>query len=295
MRLYQTIVVREALKYPFLMYQLLGMAALHIASESPSKRAMQYYHRATELQSAAMSRIQVQETRTDGEAAFALLIFSSLLGLHVLADHSRTQDLDNEGFLNHVIHTVRLMQGVRVLVVEDWWDGIRARAEIRPFIELEHLEPPYDVPLPLKQLEELITDPISLGQEVADAYGTAIDHLQWMYALTKIPYTTYTTVRMAMAWPVRTSSVYLNLIEQREPEALVILAYFATALHFYRESWVIRDTGARLLQAIVANLDPHWDKWLQWPKGIVASAGSANDAEMTNGIALDPQLEHNTT
>lgn len=295
--LYKTVVVREALKFPFLMHQLLGIAALHIASSASPDVAASYYHRATELQAAAMSGFKLYETRIDEDSAFALLIFSSLVGLHVLADHSRTYDMDHDGFLHHFLHTVRLMQGVRILVVHDWWEKIRNRPEVGPFLDVVKIDPPYNnIPQPVKQLQKLVQEPTMLDEGAIAAYSTAIEHIEWMYAISGVPYKSYNTVRMIMAWPIRSTSEYLSLVDQRQPEALIILAYYAVAMHFYRESWVVRDTGARLLNAIDSNLGSHWSSWLEWPKAMVASSSSpptarhitgADDAEMTNSLNFD--------
>lgn len=288
------------------MHQLLGITALHIASAATPDVAAQYYHRATELQSAAMSGFKVHQTRIDEDSAFAVLVFSSLVGLHVLADHSRTYDLGNNDFLNHFLHTVRLMQGVRILVVNEWWERIRTRPEVGPFLDVEHVGPPYDSPQPVKQLRNLLEEPAMLGEDAVAAYSIAIDHIEWIYALTGVPYKSYRTVRMIMAWPVRSSPEYLTLVDQRRPEALIILAYYAVALHFYKDSWVVRDTGVRLLNAIDANLGSYWSSWLDWPKEIIASfpstaqqspgaddADEDDDAGMTNSFNLDPLMEQN--
>jgi hypothetical protein len=292
-RLYQTNVVREALKYRFLMLEILGVAAMHIASEAEPERAAHYIRRATELQSAAMAGFRTQQLAIDEASSFALLVFSSLVGLHVLADHARTYDLDDDRFLDHFLHTVRLMHGVRLL--DDWWSYIRSRPEIGPFIDVEKIEPPYDIPAQVQQLDNLIQGPTLLSADDLETYKTAIDHTQWLFAICKIPQKSYKTVHLLMAWPIRATPAFLRLVEERQPQALVILAYFALAVHFYRESWVVRSTGSRLLEAIEAKLDPYWTRWLEWPRYVVAVHRLDHDAKTAENIALDPQLEHNVT
>ncbi|ETN40928.1 uncharacterized protein HMPREF1541_05208 [Cyphellophora europaea CBS 101466] len=296
---YKTIVIREAMAYPFLMYQILAVAALHIATGLPSDRADHYYHRATELQSAAMAGFKIHEARVDKKSAFAQMLFSVLVGLHVIADRSRTRGLDHHGFMQHFVHCVRLMQGVRVLVVDDWWEEIRSRPEFSPISQTPSLGPPYDVPPQLERLKDLIGNTARLGPEPVAAYTKAVDHLHWLFAITGVPHRSYETVRLVLAWPIRSSSEYLTLVEQRRPEALIILAHYALALHFYRGSWVISDSGIRLLNAIDAELNPDWSSWLDWPRELVSSAGTLQDARqdtnMTNMQILDPQLEYATT
>jgi hypothetical protein len=95
--------------------------------------------------------------------------------------------------------------------------------------------------------------------------------LHRLYAITHVPKRQSSTARMIMAWPIRVSTAYLELLEQQRPEALIILAYYTVPLHFYSPSWIIGDSGQRLLVAIEQRLGSYWTAWLDWPKEIVST------------------------
>lgn len=263
--IWRVVIIREALCYPFLMHQVLAVSALHLGNTTAS-RSEHYYHRATQLQSAAMTGFYALQGFVDRQSCVAILIFSSLLGLHVLADRSRTESLDNNGIIDHFLHCIRLMRGVSVLVVQDWLDTIKQRPEIAPL--LGPSQRPSDIPEEISHLKSLLSHPGKLGDEAVMAYTRAIDSLGWMYAGSGVPQRTYRNVRWIMAWSLHSTSQYLDLVAERRPEALIILAYYAALLHFH-DSWMVGQTGPLIIKAINAHLGNYWSRWMQWPNSLV--------------------------
>jgi hypothetical protein len=264
-------VPRHALSSAFLMYELLAIAALHLAHLHPSHREY-YYDRAAELQNSAMAGFQAIEMRVDESNCVAVLLFSSLLALQVLADPNPPADPTSTGYIDHFARCVKLMQGTRVLVMQNWWTTISSQEELLPLFR-ETLFAGFDsrsVPVEVARLSK-ITQIESLSGGACAAYEEAIDKLHWLYKACEIPRRKYTVVKWVLAWPVQLQPEYLELLDQRRPEALVILAYYGALLHFYQGSWVIRDTGKRLVTAISEQVGVCMNQWLQWPKHIVSS------------------------
>ena len=76
-------------------------------------------------------------------------------------------------------------------------------------------------------------------------------------------------------WLVRVPVEYVTLLEQRRPEALIVLAHYAVILHCARDYWTVgSNSGRRLLELISGYLGPYWDYWLRLPKQIIESQGS---------------------
>ncbi len=69
----------------------------------------------------------------------------------------------------------------------------------------------------------------------------------------------------AQEWLVRVSGEYISLLARRQPEALVVLAYYAVVLHRAREHWIVRDVGEALIRAVGSYLGRYWADWLDWP------------------------------
>lgn len=65
---------------------------------------------------------------------------------------------------------------------------------------------------------------------------------------------------------------FLNLLNARRPEALIILAYYGVLLHSFRDSWMAHQSGASLVRVIATSVGQFWEPWLAWPRHIVESS-----------------------
>ena len=261
-------VVRMALSFPYLMQELLAISALHLAYLKP-EHSTWYYTRSTELQSQALNSFNSVQRDIDASSCAPVLIFTSLLAVHVLADPSRTMGLDSNQYLDHVIHCIMLMRNVQKLIIYDWYEYLK-ETELKPLFGVRQPPKPYQIPQPCLDLAKL-THNSDLAEEAKETYDTAIERLQWIYAVSNVPYQTHCTVRWLLAWPIQLNAAYQDRLNQRRPESLVILAYYAVLLMFYRECWAVGDSGIFLIRAISSHLGPHWATWMEWPNSFVTT------------------------
>lgn len=267
-RVWNELAVQHGFQHRFLMFELLAVASLHLASENTARKEY-YLHQATILQSAAMTEFNsIQEGVTQDNCA-ATLLFSSLLALHVLADPTRTTGLDLHGYIDHLIRCIKLMRGVRNVVISDWWEYLSSSSDIRSILVIDSPQKPYKLPPEVSHLQNL-TNNSELSERAIEGYNAAIDKLHWLYALSDVPSRTYDTARWVLAWPIQLQDEYLDLLNKRRPEAMVILCYYAAVLYHYRECWVVGQVGVYLIKAICAHLGGYWDEWLKWPRELVA-------------------------
>ncbi|EXJ62921.1 hypothetical protein A1O7_03364 [Cladophialophora yegresii CBS 114405] len=267
---WRTSVVRMALGHPYLMYELLAISALHLAYCRPESSPW-YYTTSTELQTQALNSFNSIQREVDASNCGPVLMFTSLLAVHVLADPSRTVGLGMNQYLDHVIHCIMLMRNVQKLVIQDWYEDLK-NSELGPIFGVTQPEKPYQIPRQCLDLAKL-TESSDLGEQAKETYNSAIDRLHWLYAVSNVPNETYNTVRWLLAWPIQLNGDYQDKLNQRRPEALVILAYFAVMLRFYKDCWVVGDSGKFLIESISAHLGPHWGEWMEWPLSFLADAG----------------------
>lgn len=76
--------------------------------------------------------------------------------------------------------------------------------------------------------------------------------------------------RMVTVWPITISAEYTDLLSERKPEALVVMAYFSILLHSKRAFWAVGDAGRVLLTAIKEYLGEGWFEWLTLPEGMIS-------------------------
>lgn len=165
---------------------------------------------------------------------------------------------------------------LKALCTRQWWPKHRIPANERALEEDRRL----------CRLESLWIQP---GRNYQDHFQCLTDALQLLrdtYALvsqltmpdtdhpcvTGVPYSTdNTTVGLLkdraaiIAWVPRISREFINLLEQRNRDALVILAYWAILLGRIRDVWWLEGLGANLITAIAIIMGR--DNWhlLEWP------------------------------
>lgn len=75
---------------------------------------------------------------------------------------------------------------------------------------------------------------------------------------------------LAQEWPLRAPNEFTDLLCQRCPEALVILANFTVLFHLARGFWCIGDAGKVLFKCVAGHLGEYWTDWLEWPMRMLA-------------------------
>ncbi|KAI4150388.1 MAG: hypothetical protein L6R39_002281 [Caloplaca ligustica] len=265
---WRTFAVKQGLSHPFVLYQLLAIAALHLATCRP-ERQDEYTTRSTELQNGALSMFH-QVEGTDETNCIAMFLFSSLLGVHLFADRAPIRGIGFSEYLDHSLRCVTLLRSVMKLSLKEFYPFFMD-TEIKSLMRAPDAQPPYEgIPAECRHLEDLIKES-DLGPSSVTAYNAALDRLFWLFALTEVPTVARGTARWPIGWPVQLPDEYIMLLNQRRPEALIILAYFGVVLHLYRESWMIGDTGASLIRAVNAQVGTFWDPWMAWPLQMIDS------------------------
>lgn len=67
-------------------------------------------------------------------------------------------------------------------------------------------------------------------------------------------------------WPGVISQTFIELVYDRTPEALVVLAHYCVLLKMIDSCWYLKGIGKTMLEAIEEELDEEWLPWIQWPK-----------------------------
>lgn len=264
---WRRVVPRYGLRFPFLMCEMLAVGALHLGYLNPSQQET-YHHRATDMQNHAMTGFHAIEMKVDESNCAAVLLFSSLLAMQVLADPSPTKGVTATGYIDHFCQCLNLLHGTRILVVENWWPSVQKHEELAPLWK----RLPGDgvvstCPVELQELSKLAWSS-SLSETASKAYDEAISDLRWQFSISSFQ-DRHLTVRWALAWPIVLKKEFLNLLGERRPEALIVLAHFGVLLHSHRDSWIIRDIGARLVNSVNEHVGGRWADWMKWPLEIV--------------------------
>jgi hypothetical protein len=248
----------------------LALSALHLSTLYPDEKEF-YQNQAAGLQTQALSIFNSSQPTVDPSNCASMLLFSSFISMHVFFNAATSAGHHSE-FLDKFITYLHVHRGVRIIMSGSW--HLILQSEIASIIP--------DIPETEPQSSERecdilgkLFDSTDLNQASIDTCRSAIDHLQWVYDLDRAKPDLKTGVHMVFAWPVLVSAEYTNLLSKRNPEALIILAYYAVLLHLRRGVWIVGDTGRALIQSISTLLGTYWEPWLAWPNSTIATTNSS--------------------
>ncbi|KAH7063925.1 hypothetical protein BKA63DRAFT_538405 [Paraphoma chrysanthemicola] len=259
----------EALKAPYLMHELLAFSAQHLAYIRPEK-SEHYLHQATILQTRAISLFNSSWTNVNKSNCVAVLLFSSVLGHHLLAEtlHGRhTDGLD--GFISRYIQCIEMHRGIYTIATSAW--PLLMSSEIEPILtrsaNFTSREPLGNECAGLKDLIEHAT---SLSWAEKQSCQRAIDYLQVGFdAAAETGEAVVYRHQMIYSWTLLVKPELTTLLAKKQPEALVILAYYAVLLHHGRGLWQVGKTGESVFGLIETHLGSAGDDWLRIPRLII--------------------------
>ncbi|KAL4959791.1 uncharacterized protein BDV14DRAFT_205311 [Aspergillus stella-maris] len=285
---------------PYLINELLAFSALHMSILSTTQKEREYYHyHAAHLQTHALGLfkeggfygVSTSESGGEGEAgqdtdstsAIPLFLFSSVLGVHMLCDtliyHTNTFNNDNdfESFLSRFTHYLRLHTGVRAVLRSRWSSLTSDTSPLKPALDIgmkvHNPNPPLSAHL--SHLLSLILSS-SLGPELEGVYKQAIETLQSCADVASAKYKDegHAGINGLISWPVMVGVPFIETLEDRRPEGLVVLAHYAVLLYEYRGSWVFGGSGGWIIGQVERTLNSRvgedWEEWLRWPRGVLA-------------------------
>lgn len=267
------LVPQLAYKNEFLLHGILACAALHMAYLDSDQR--QYAIRACVHQEMAIPSFREAigsptEQNCDAILAFAyfLVVYSfatdgesshnSLLLINDYSDGKGKQTL----IIPQWLHFIR----VGCYMLRDVWDKVQnGPASVLAMawevaVDVGGSELPY-----LGHFIALVPDDSSWSEESVSVYHASAVQLAKSFAfMDKIGMdsgvSTWTILGM---WPVTVDDGYIDLLYERHPGALILLAYYCIILKEMQQRWYFAGRAAKLMTTIVDLLDARWKLYIE--------------------------------
>lgn len=263
--------LKTGVESPFLLYQLLAFSARHLAFLHPDRSAF-YLHQAVTLQTRAVSLFNATSwtERVDQSNCVPVLLFSSILGHHLLADTLDKRDGEGlEDFMIRFVQCMEMHRGVYTIAKDAW--PLLMETELEPVLSqsigFTSREPKGNH---CRQISEIVDGAAGLSEEEKEACRLAIKYLQvGLDAALEEGGGGY-RYQMLFSWTMLAPPELTGLLAAKRPEVLVLLGYYALLLHYGREMWQVGNAGAYILGMVVDYLSPEWHHWLEYPRGIIA-------------------------
>ena len=259
------------LSQPYTLYQLLALSAMHISYKN-TEEPTSHLEEARALQTQALVAFNDAHIEVTVENCVPMLTFSTLIGLHALAEVTKNADAGTGGVLDGFVTYMKLHRGVQAIISQSWtFLGQTSAASI-----VEHAEKTINHASSFQREATVavahhlytLLDQADMGEDSRQVCRVAVSQLDIVYQAD--PNSAVPGSGLVWVWPINLSSEFIDLLSMRKPEALIILAHYAVLLHRRRRVWLVGNVGGILIQEISKSLGTFWKIWLDWPNEVVA-------------------------
>jgi hypothetical protein len=255
--------VSSALETPYLMSQLLALAAMHLSTAEGDSSAW-YLSQAIRLRQRALQGFNDSLKDTSASKVKSQFLFSSLFGLHYLAENvAGAPEQEFAETFAAVVEYLRVNRGPRIMGDRSWemlcdspintWFRVLNEELNTPCMQLEVSFNSFDLIAAMLRVSDLNQESIAACESARQALESVQRRMHGPKSW---------GVHALMAWSSLIPLRFIGLLEKQIPEALVILAHYAVGLHQFREFWCLGETGNRLFQGIAKLLASYWAVWL---------------------------------
>lgn len=254
-------------QFPYLMHSNLALAALHLYSEQPHRSEL--LSRAAAHQHAALSQVRPHIVDVTAEHSQAILTFAAVTSIFALAEPA----YDPRGLgvardpVDELLNSFHLGRGIKTILQQAWGmlqhkDSIKKVVKLPDYTALKAtLDDTYPV-YPI--LRNVVTQ--NCQDDEAVSCLDALEILFYYMAINETHQKEVPGPMYVQMWPVDVSAHFLNMLADRNPIALVILAHYAAFMRLRSNTWWLERWPSAILQHVGLLLDPTLAIHLDWPR-----------------------------
>ena len=270
--IWQNIVPREAMAFPFLMHHVLTYAALHLAYTKPDQ-SRAFYVLSTHHHERAIASFRealARRTPDDRNAVFAAAQLVTVNAFATVAiDPAVSDDLIEE-----LLNIIGLMQGCIQMWIRHMAEG--ALGVFQPLLVDSFVAaPPSLLPHLVPRLDALEDGLRQHADVAADVRAESLHAAATLRAI--IGY--YVTcrcdsraLRVTFRWPNTLPLAFQALLRARHPAALAVLAHYCVVVHAAAARyWFLEGWAEHVSIAIADAVGPDWRPLIDWALGYIAT------------------------
>lgn len=270
--LWQTHAVNLGFKHDFLLRGLLAVSALHQSYLYPHLK-VEFDLRASTHQSIAIHSFQETLGNVNETNCHALFAFSCIIIVLSFASSSKDKASD---FQTDVLHWLYLLRGCNEVL--KLYREILRNSFLKPLLDELHYAENHTA----HNIEDIdrITDLFSLcsttnlndDKERSQACTLAIHALLSTFVQASILRSRGEgTVLASFVWSVNLPPKFLEMLSEKQPEALVILAHYCVLIYWgeIQDTWFLVGWARYMLDTIKELTPEEWHEHLRWPDGII--------------------------
>jgi Fungal specific transcription factor domain len=287
--LWQVHAVKLGFKHDFLLRGILAVAAYHMGDHRPERKAELELVASTH-QNLALTSFQEMLADVNESNCHALFAFSCLIIVMAFASNSKAKPSD---FNTEVLQWFYLLRGASI-VLHMHSDSIKC-SFLKPMLdEMAHTDTTAAHTIPdADRITDLfrICGVSSHDRETSQAYNLAISSLLNTFKQTSICKSRgQGTILAGFVWPITIPPKFVDLLSEKQPEALLILAYYCVIVHWGQEgdqpAWFLIGWGRYMLETVQDLLPESWHEHLDWPYEMTRPRPDPQSQAETRGCML---------
>lgn len=264
---WQQTVIQLACEHDFLLLAILSLTSLHLAHINPEHHA-KLTMQASLYQDMAMSKFREAIANPTPKNCNATLVFHHLLVMYTFAAEPKDDDLlwitrEGDEVVPRWLHFIRSACDLLC----DVWEWV----EKGPCQALAFSwEAPFETSKVYEEstLELLLTliPPASSKRawtgDVINIYQEAASELALAFACSESSPSRFTIWDVLRIWPVKLSTMFMTLLQEEQPCALILFAHYTVLLERIDNLWYFQGRANSLLKLIHRKLDPYWHTFI---------------------------------
>jgi len=272
--LFRITVVELGFIHSFLMHELLSLSALHLSKVRPHKAAI-YQHASDTHLATALSLFQPEIANLNSSNCEACFAFSTMAFTHAWAsqDPKKPSTLffaPTAGLMDpDIVHVqwVKLHRG-SVSISTNLFPSLKEGLLEPLFAPWRGIDPNRNAPVPPvedAQISALAGAWLisSLSQEQKDILDRELHTTRRIFSM--LAYNPeISKLSAVMSWFSMISDDFIKMLEEKVPEALLIVVYYCVALKRAEHMWWVSEKGENLLRTVLAELGGGWERWTAW-------------------------------
>jgi hypothetical protein len=265
--LWRTEVPKIGLAHDYVLQTILALSSKHLARLKPEQRNM-YEAAAVTLQKEGLDSVSKILPNITEDNCSAIFVFSGLTWMNSLAVLEKPKELPPHSQTETAADWLVMLRGIVSVTMTA--SSRLEKGELAAMVDMEKYSStgensaPHPADESLLRLKVLVTVS-TVGAERSAMYCTVIDGLRRAFLIFHNLSSDTCFLPVVFSWPSLLPDDYVSRLGKREPEALVIFAYFAALLSKAESCWWLRGWGEHFISNILELLDLKYRVWIQWP------------------------------
>lgn len=281
-QIWQKHLVEWGLQFPSLLHLILSLSALHLASENPESRE-QYLKQADDHFTFGMRSVTGVLSQLDEDNCQKIYMAAVIICFVYFGRGPRPGEylvFSQDGPAEWLV----LMRGVR-LILQTYhaqvFSGILepnsgGREDIlTPEMRSELHEHTVHIEAVSRLIESQIMDSAKCAM-YQSVIQNLLEIMREVYGRRSAGSSGVGLMDVLIGWLYRLPEGMVALLEEKEPHALVVLAYWAVMLLYMESAWFMRGWAEHVLLGISSSLHLDFRPWIEWPLRRMRSADVHN-------------------